>query len=316
MYFNKKIKIVIAAKDVLPDIPKFIKRLKKDGYSNLSIEEYWYTKFLAWTKDDKIRFIIQSYGGNDVETEFDKLIDENLFYNEFDKLYKTLKNKLAHVNYLHRKFKQDELLLKSLPWKLYTDISETLYDYIPLDSECAKTEKFKNFVKKVNEKSEEHTLDFKTCKKDFCMRQEDYYYKIKDNKLIRYLWLTSKDKEILRYLKLYNIKPNQNANLESLYNDVIKNSCREAITCYLGDDKVRPYTKEARIYEDGGIEAPSASDSEIKELQDVIAQIVTDKKKTTFSVDDFSQLLREYGVHVSSLWSDRVMNIKKNKVTQ
>ncbi|MBQ8677299.1 MAG: hypothetical protein IJ529_02380 [Alphaproteobacteria bacterium] len=101
LYFNEDVKIVIEAKPVMQDIPQFLKRLKTDGYSNLCIEEFWYTKFLAWRKDDNIRFIIQNYDADKVQIIFDKLIEQDLFYNEFEKLYNILKKKLAYVDDLY-----------------------------------------------------------------------------------------------------------------------------------------------------------------------------------------------------------------------
>ena len=101
-----KNKIVTIADDLIIDIPKFIKRLKKDNYSNLTVEEYNYTKFLAWKIEDKIRFIIQSYDYADAVITFDKLIPTKLFYKTFYSLYKKLKYYINRKTQLYSDFKK------------------------------------------------------------------------------------------------------------------------------------------------------------------------------------------------------------------
>lgn len=304
LYFNKKISIMVDVKPVMIDIPKFLRRLEKTGYSNLIIEEYWYTKFLAWEKDDKVRFIIQSYGNSDVDVLFDKIIDRDLFFNELKKLHDILNKKLLRAKRLHKKFQEEEIFLKKLPWKLYTNCSDTVQDIILLNSEELKTKKFMDFIEKVRKKSVKHTIDFDTWETDHCLHIGDYYYKVKGNMLIRYFYLDSKNTEILRYIKLYNIQPGQYKNVSDLYDDVVKHSGREAIDCYLGKEKVT-------IFEDGGIRAPKSSEVDKEKLRSTIKSIFSEVGKSKLSVDDFVRLLQTHSVRVSSFRSERVMSIRE-----
>lgn len=60
--------------------------LKNKGFANLSIEEHWYHKFLAWQVGSKVRFVIQCTGHERAKVVMNKLMSAKLFYSAFDKL--------------------------------------------------------------------------------------------------------------------------------------------------------------------------------------------------------------------------------------
>lgn len=303
LYFNNKLGIVVITKPVMEGIPAFLNKLNSSGYSNLIIEEYWYTKFLTWKKGGNVRFIIQNYNEDDVEIIFDKLVPEPLFFNEFDKLCKRLKEGLQKVRKLYKQFRQEEELLKSLPWIYDTkNKNERLQEYIDIDTDCIKSGILNNFVTKVKDKSSHCIIDFNTKEKEICMHQGEFYYKVKNRKLIRFYYLERNNREILRYIKRHGIKINSGMQLAKLYSDMVKNSGREAINCYLGENEVT-------IYEDGGFDAPLSTPKEKEYLADKIYQIVRDKNKSEFLINDFYNLLGEYGIKTSSHYADRIMRI-------
>ena len=310
LYFGSKAKICIETEPVLEDIPKFLKRLKKEGYANLIIDEFWYSKFLAWQKGNKIHFIIQSYDSDVVEIILNKLVNEELFISEFKKMAKKLKKGIKYKEKLHQIFKKEEDFLKTLPWRFDDKTYSHLCDTLCLGNMQTKSPQLKKFIKKVKEKSTIHSVSFSQdedgkidWEKDFCMRQGDYYYKIVSGSLIRYYNLDRDEKELRRYLNLYTVPDKENKTLSDLYSEVISNHCREAIECHLGK-------KHAYIYEDGGIEGPSLTAEQIRNLKATIQQIVTEANRNKFSVDEFAALLRKHDVDAPSWFSTRVMCIK------
>lgn len=86
----KPVEILAIANWVLEDLPDFIKDLKEFGCANLSIEEHWYHKFLAWQVGNKVRFVIQCTGHDRAKVVMNKLMPAKLFYDEFEKLAKEL----------------------------------------------------------------------------------------------------------------------------------------------------------------------------------------------------------------------------------
>lgn len=304
LYINNKFGIVVIAQYVMDDIPLFLKKLEQNEYSNLIIEEYWYTKFLAWKIDNKVRFVIQNCGGDEEEIVFDMLIDVDLFFNEFNKLHNQLKQGLERAKVLYKQFKQEETYLKSLPWVFDNENKDKLQEYISLDKQ-RKSKIFKNFIDKVKNSSSRHTISFNDYTQDYCMRQEDYYYKIYKGKLIRYFYYDSHKKETLRYIKLYNVSIEPNTKIMNLYKDMVAHSGRYAISCYLGEN-------DATIYEDGGIEAPKSSIEEINGLKNIIKKIITENNKTSFTVDEFCLLLKENGIRWHSCSGKAIMCIKED----
>ena len=120
--FEKKKNYIIAiVEDVYNDIPFFLERLKKEGYSNLSIEEYTFSKFLAWNCGENIRFIVQLYENNELKVAYDKLIPKKMFYSEFERIYPILKSYMEKKNSLYEEFKLEQKFIKSLKWKYEKD---------------------------------------------------------------------------------------------------------------------------------------------------------------------------------------------------
>ena len=163
--FNEKTEVLILfgsteyenfvlADYMVEDIKTFIDRLKKENYSNLSVLEYTNTKLLAWKKDNTVRLIIQNYNDDDIIIEYDKLIPENIFYREFDKLYEKLVYYINRRAKMYEEFKEQENFLHSLKWIYDKQNINIPCEYISLEDNKGKFEVLKNFVKQMHDKAE------------------------------------------------------------------------------------------------------------------------------------------------------------------
>lgn len=218
---GKKYKIVTIAEDLVKDIPDFIKQLKKTGYANLSIEEYTYTKFLAWEVEDRVRFIVQYYGDSDVETVFDKLISKDIFYTEFEKCFSKLKKYIEKHNKLFNEFKLQERFLQNLKWEFDKSTIEKPIEYVNLNNINTKTKSFILFQKNIKEKSEKHTVNFETKETLYCYKSNDYYYWCNKNKIIRRLFNTHKEKDIICFLKSKDFEYKKGMSLTEIYEQLL-----------------------------------------------------------------------------------------------
>ena len=82
------------------DLEKFFSNLKNNNFAVLHIDEYGFHKFLAWNKENKIRFLIQQYDWNEDDNKlykneyipvvFDTLVDRDTFLTNFERFYKEL----------------------------------------------------------------------------------------------------------------------------------------------------------------------------------------------------------------------------------
>ena len=284
---SKKDKIITIAEDLVKDIPDFVKLLQKTGYANLSIEEYTYTKFLAWEVEDRVRFIVHYYGDDDVETEFDKLIPKELFYNEFNKFYAKLKKYIAKHNKQFEEFKQQEQFLQSLKWVFDENSVDKPIEFTCVDWDKTKTEKFKIFVKTINTKSDEHTINWDTREKLFCYLANEYYYWINDNKIYRRFFYSRKEKDVVRFLKSKDFNYRQEISLTDIYNQLLDKGYNNAISC-------KYHGKEVEIYANGQVESQESTEEEIKELEQLIIKLTKNiKDKENLTVSDVVHILKD-----------------------
>lgn len=70
----------IVAQIFVIDLPKFLDNLENNKHAVYINEEYSKFKLLAWIKDNKVRLIHQDYRFDEVKTEFDVIMDKNLFF--------------------------------------------------------------------------------------------------------------------------------------------------------------------------------------------------------------------------------------------
>ena len=88
------VKSIIEMPLVSKDFEKFINKLKNNNFAVLHIMEFSSHKYIAWEKDNKIRFMVHDYSDNEKEyipIIMDVLIDRENFYNKFEKFYSNLK---------------------------------------------------------------------------------------------------------------------------------------------------------------------------------------------------------------------------------
>ncbi len=109
-FCDNKDKIIAIADNLVKDIPNFLQRLKNTKYANIIIEEYTYAKFLAWEVGSVVKFIVQDYSEYKIETIIDKVIDKEVFYQEFEKFYDKTKMYIEKHWQSYEKFKQQHNL--------------------------------------------------------------------------------------------------------------------------------------------------------------------------------------------------------------
>ena len=134
--------------DIL-DVKNFLKRLKKYGYAVLSVEEISFCKLLAWRKDGKILFILQSYDDDELENLMTVWVPEQQFYAEFIKLDENIKYLAARLAMLQAEFKATELFLSGLRWEYDVEKPQEPQEYTLLSWNQDCLDKFKRFVRKV-----------------------------------------------------------------------------------------------------------------------------------------------------------------------
>lgn len=79
---------------VCDEFEKFINNLKNNKFAVLHIIELSSDKYMAWEKDNKIRFMVHDYSDNEKEyipIIMDVLVDKDIFYNKFEDFYSKLK---------------------------------------------------------------------------------------------------------------------------------------------------------------------------------------------------------------------------------
>lgn len=274
---GKKYKIVTIAEDLVKDIPNFIKQLKKTGYANLSIEEYTYTKFLAWEVEDRVRFIVQYYEDSNVETVFDKLISKDIFYTEFEKCFSKLKKYIEKHNKLFNEFKLQERFLQNLKWEFDKSTIEKPIEYVNLNNINTKTKSFILFQKNIKEKSEKHTINFETKETLYCYKSNDYYYWCNKNRIIRRLFNIHKEKDIICFLKSKDFEYKKGMSLTEIYEQLLDKGYQQVIDCKFKN-------KEFLIYANGQVESHESTKEETEELKQIIKELtenIKDKENLT-----------------------------------
>jgi len=283
---HKKDKIITIAEYILKDIPKFIKRLQSTGYANFSNEEYTYTKFLAWEVQDKVRFIVQYYGDDNIETEIDKLISKAIFYREFEIFNAKLHNYVKKHNKLYDEFKLQEEFLQGLKWKFDVTTVDKPIEYVYLKEINTKKKNFKLFRNNIQKKSKEHTVNFNTKEKLYCYRANDYYYWCDENRIIRRLFYTHKEEDIIRFMHSKDFVYKKGMSLTEIQDQLLARGYHQAIDCKYKNKKVF-------IYANGQVESKEATKEEQTELEQIIKQITkTLKDKNNLMVSEFVELLR------------------------
>ena len=85
---------------VYNEFEKFINNLKSNKFAVLHVIEFSNHKYMAWEKDNRIRFMIHDY--SDDENEYipiimDVLVDKDIFYSKFEDFYSHLKNESENL---------------------------------------------------------------------------------------------------------------------------------------------------------------------------------------------------------------------------
>ena len=301
MSFGQNDKIITIADDLINDIPKFIKRLKSFGYSNLSIEEYTYAKFLAWKVKDKIRFIGQDYGDSDIGIVIDKLIPEKLFFSEFEKVCSKLEKYIEKHNKLYEEFKHQEKLLNSLKWEYDKDLPYVPWEYTIINWNKGKTkelEEFWNMIFSSENIENRIILEEEPYECFSCIKIGDYYYGVSEKdegySIMRTFFYTHKLKDIYYFMQSKDFEYKKGMSLTDIYNQLLEKGYKEVMECkYLG--------KRMRICANGQVRSNEATNDEIQKLEKFVTEIANSfNNKDNIKVFDVYERLRKYDVDLIS----------------
>lgn len=277
----------------LLNVKNFLKRLKKYGYAVLSVEEISFCKLLAWRKDEKILFILQSYDEDVVENLMTVWVPEQQFYAEFIKLDENIKYLAARLAMLQAEFKATELFLSGLHWEYDVEKPQEPQEYSLLSWNQDCLDKFKRFVRKVQREMSSYS------KKTYFGKYK-YWYDEKTGKLSReYRYRRG----FAEFITSENFKYREGITLKEICKQQIEGGFYEALEGEWENKKFIIYANGDAIFKETKIHIP--------ELEALVRQVVRDRKnKPTISTSKLWDLLREKGVNITSGYGRYSMKIK------
>ena len=274
-------------------VAQFIKKLKKYGYAELTVEEYDYCKLLAWKIDENILFILQNYGGNDIKESLKILVPEAVFYGEFIKLDVTIKYLTARIKRLYAEFQATELFLHGLRWEYDAQKPEKPQEYTLLSWNPESKNKLKKLIKKIEkEYSYDHTRHLGRYK---------YWYDSSEERLSR-TYAYQHEEDLVRFVTSKDFKYQKGMHLRDVYAQLL--SCG-----YQWRMKGKWKGNEINIYANGDV-IVKKDGSHISELETLLRKIVREAhKRATLPAGQLFDLLLDVGFDGLSYF-DRQMNIK------
>lgn len=279
----------VLADYMIDDIKPFIGRLKQENYSNLSVLEYTNTKLLAWKKYNNIRLIIQNYNEDDVIVEYDKLIPENIFYREFNKLHEKLKYYINRRAKMYEEFKEHEKFLHALKWIYDKQNVNIPCEYILFEDNKDKIETLKAFAKQIHDNAKVN----KYCGIPYAnihLGEYLYWLASNGNSIYRTFSYSSRYliEDITRFIKSNVFEYKENMLLSDIAKQSLDKGCYYVTTCTLND-------KDFKVYLNGQVESEKGSQEECKELEETIKEIYMNyPDKSNFSVHTLWYKLKEY----------------------
>lgn len=278
--------------DIL-DVKNFLKRLKKYGYAVLSVEEISFCKLLAWRKDGKILFILQSYDDDELENLMTAWVPEQQFYAEFIKLDQNIKYLAARIAMLQAEFNATELFLSGLRWVYEVKNPKEPQEYTLLSWNQDCLDKFKRFVRKV--KREECSYDKRTH-----FGKYKYWYDEKTGKLSREY---SYRKQLAEFVASKNFKYREGITLREIFKQQMDGGNYTVLEGNWENKKFIIYANGDAVFKETKIHIP--------ELEALVRQVVRDSKnKPTISTSKLWDLLGEKGVDITRGYGRYSMKIK------
>ncbi|MBR4632023.1 MAG: hypothetical protein IKO48_01705 [Elusimicrobia bacterium] len=316
--FNEKTEVLILfgsteyenfvlADYMIEDIKPFIDRLEKENYSNLSVLEYTNTKLLAWKKDNTVRLIIQNYNDDDIIIEYDKLIPENIFYREFNKLYEKLGYYINRRVKIYEEFKKQEKFLHSLKWIYDKQNVNIPCEYILFEDNKDKIETLKAFAKQIHDNAEVNEY----CGVPYAnihLGEYLYWLGINENSIYRTYSYSSRYliEDIKKFIKSNVFEYKENMPLSDIANQSLDKGYYYVTECTLND-------KDFKVYLNGQVESEKGSQEECKQLEETIKEIYRNyKNKEKFSVSILWNELTKHYTHCGLCGrdTDMIMKIK------
>lgn len=278
----------------LLDVPDFIKRLKKYGYAEMTVEEYTFCKLLAWKVEGNILFILQYYGEDEVEECLKILVSEQEFYAEFIKLEESIKYLSARLATLYAEFKSIELFLHGMRWVYDVNNPKCPQEYTMLSWNDGRTLKWKKFVKKIKkERMSDKTLNFGKYK---------YWVDDKEERLSR-TYAYQHEEDLIRFVKSSDFNYQEGMTLQEVYQQLVSRGYQYCIEGEWENQKIIIYASGDVITKNKGNHVP--------ELENLVKKVVRDAHaKPTISTDKLQELLRKAGFGATSWHGHRNMNIK------
>ena len=105
------VKTIVKITALYDQLEKFINNLKVSKFAVLHLFEFNDDKYIAWEKDNNIRFIVQDYSDDENEyipIKLDVLVNKDIFYDNFENFYSGLKTdsenlKQEMINFVRNK---------------------------------------------------------------------------------------------------------------------------------------------------------------------------------------------------------------------
>ena len=317
--FNEKTEVLILfgsteyenfvlADYMIEDIKPFIDRLKEENYSNLSVLEYTNTKLLAWKKDNTVRLIIQNYNDDDIIIEYDKLIPENIFYREFNKLYEKLGYYINRRAKMYEEFKEREKCLHSLKWVYDKQNIDIPCEYTLFEWDKNKIEDLRIFAKHIQDKAEIN----KYCGVPYAnihLGKYRYWLGTKENCIYRTHCYEHKIKELARFVKSKDFEYKENMSLSDIYNQLLDKGYNYAFDCEFNDKRF-DICANGKAYEQE--ENKDYLKGECEQVETIIREIYMNyPDKSNFTVDKLWKELRKYkNISPCSGYTGIIMKIK------
>lgn len=275
------------------NIPRFLRRLKKYGYAELIVEEYTFCKLLAWKTNGNILFILQDYGGDDVEEALNILVPEHEFYAEMIKLDETIKYLSTRLAKLKAEFSATDVFLHNLKWVYDADMPKNPHEYSLMSWNDDCTYKLKRFIRKIK----------KECMSDKKLNFGNYEYWIDEENARLCRRYRYNQEDLVRFVKSPAFHYEKGMTLRDVKKQLLNGGYQYRIETEWNGKKVRIFANGNVIYKKNSERVP--------ELEQIIIKVIQNAHKTpNLSASKLLKLLEKEGIVGGSGYLSRPMNIK------
>lgn len=274
------------------NVPHFLRRLKKYGYAELIVEEYTFCKLLAWKTNGNILFIVQDYGGDDVEEALNILVPEHEFYAEMIKLDETIKYLSTRLAKLKAEFSATDVFLHNLKWVYDASDVENPHEYSLLSWNTDCTYKLKRFRSKLK----------KECMSDKTLNFGNYEYWIDEGNARLCRRYRYNQEDLVRFVKSPDFHYEKDMTLRDVKKQLLDYGYEERITTKWQEKEIVIFASGEVVFKEDKTRVPK--------LESIIRDVIREAhKKPTLPAGKLFELLKKVGIETGSYY-DHPMNIK------